>query len=507
MRLGMSILSRYLLRVHVVPFVFALSALTSVMLLNQIARRLKDLIGKGLPWSVIVEVFALSIPFIVAMTLPMAVLVTVLYTMSRLTADNEITALRASGISLHHIARPLLVAGLFVVGVSFLFSDQVLPRSNHRLRTLLTDITRTKPSFAIDDQVINEVKRGQIFLRAGRIDRSTYLMRDVSIYDVGDNNRKRVTYADSAYMAFDPNGEDLYLTLFDGTMHESDRANDDAFQLVEFRQDRVRVEGVANTFDRTLTDSFKGDREMGVCEMDSVITMARKEIIRASAEARAVERNSLRGLVGLASLPFSPPEPQFEERAYCRWWDQAMALIRRDTMPEQSDAIETVGEDTELIPIGEAAADATQETDRVPPSLGSTSRIHSARVLWDRVRSGRIREANYLVEVHKKYAIAVASIIFVLVGIPAALRFPRGGVGLVIGFSLVVFSIYYVGLIAGESVANRLIIPPFWSMWTPNVVFAVIGVITLWRARTTSSTARGGSVLDRFTTAFRRAAS
>src|SRR2546425_2450849 len=75
-------LSRYLLRQHLAPLGFALAALTALMLLNQIAKQFGSLVGKGLPWGVILEVFVLSIPFIVAVTLPMAVLVAVLHVRS-----------------------------------------------------------------------------------------------------------------------------------------------------------------------------------------------------------------------------------------------------------------------------------------------------------------------------------------------------------------------------------------------------------------------------------------
>ncbi len=75
----MKILTGYLLREHVGPFVAALGVLTGLMLLNQLAKRFGELVGKGLPWHLIAQVFGLSIPFIVAMTMPMAVLVAVLY--------------------------------------------------------------------------------------------------------------------------------------------------------------------------------------------------------------------------------------------------------------------------------------------------------------------------------------------------------------------------------------------------------------------------------------------
>src|SRR6266404_4471682 len=99
-------ISRYLLRQHVAPLGFALAALTSLMLIQQVAKQLSGLLGKGLPTGVIIEVFVLSLPFIVAVTLPMAVLVAVLQVFTRLAGDNEITALQAGGVSVMRPASP-----------------------------------------------------------------------------------------------------------------------------------------------------------------------------------------------------------------------------------------------------------------------------------------------------------------------------------------------------------------------------------------------------------------
>src|SRR5262245_13072650 len=136
------ILSRYILRQHIPPLAYALAALTFAMLVNQIAKQFGNFVGKGLPWGVVFEVFALSIPFIVAMTLPMAVLVAVLYAFSHLAADNEITAMKASGVSVARLLRPVVGGATFVGLIAFAWNDQVLPRSNHELRTLLMDIQR-----------------------------------------------------------------------------------------------------------------------------------------------------------------------------------------------------------------------------------------------------------------------------------------------------------------------------------------------------------------------------
>ncbi|HYL81414.1 MAG TPA: LptF/LptG family permease, partial [Candidatus Acidoferrum sp.] len=228
------ILSRYLLRQHLAPLGFALGALTALLLLNQVAKQFGQLVGKGLPWGVILEVFVLSIPFIVAMTIPMAVLVAVLHTVSRLAQDNEITAMKAGGVSMGALLRPLLGGATILAVLAFVWNDQLLPRSNHRLRTLLVDIQRKKPSFALKEEAINEVVPGQFFLRAARIDPATNRLTDVTIYELGDAERRRIVVADSGRMAYTPGGTDLYLTLMDGDIREVKRAEPLQFQRTFF---------------------------------------------------------------------------------------------------------------------------------------------------------------------------------------------------------------------------------------------------------------------------------
>jgi lipopolysaccharide export system permease protein len=107
----------------------------------------------------------------------------------------------------------------------------------------------------------------------------------------------------------------------------------------------------------------------------------------------------------------------------------------------------------------------------------------------ERVRQARVRAAHFLVEIHKKYVIATACMVFVLVGVPVAIRFPRGGMGLVIGVSLAIFAVYYIGLIAGESLADRLAAPP-WILWTPNALFTLAGLALLYVAHRSGVTRR-----------------
>ncbi|MBA3673235.1 MAG: LptF/LptG family permease, partial [Gemmatimonadaceae bacterium] len=125
---------------------------------------------------------------------------------------------------------------------------------------------------------------------------------------------------------------------------------------------------------------------------------------------------------------------------------------------------------------------------------GETARAAEARLRLD---IATLQRNRFDIEIHKKFSLAVACLIFVIVGAPIAVRFPSGGVGLVIGVSLVVFAVYYVGLIGGESLANKGIVPPFWAMWGTNVIMTLLGLVMLLRMGRDSNTGRGGSLGDR----------
>jgi lipopolysaccharide export system permease protein len=417
------ILSRYILRQHLPPLGYALAALTFAMLINQVAKQFGNFVGKGLPWHVVLEVFLLSIPFIVAMTLPMAVLVAVLYAFSHLAADNEVTALKASGVSVGQLLAPV-VGGAALMGlIALLWNDQVLPRSNHRLRTLLVDIQRKKPTFQLKEQVINEVVAGQFFLRAARIDAVANTLNDVTIYDLEDPERRRIITADSGRMAYTPGGNDLYLTLRDGEVHEVKRNEPDRFNRTFYHTNRIKVAGVGNELERTQNDTYRGDREMTICAMLQVVAQAQQDMQRTRREAAAVAAADLRRALKLEALPLPLPDTAAApvRSLYCRLAG-AIARLR----PKTAEAA-----------IVQRAT--TQQQTSMPTAFDQ------------RLRAARQRAAVYQVEVQKKFAISAACVIFALLGLPLAIRFPRGGVGLVIGTSLAVFSIYYVGLIGGEA--------------------------------------------------------
>ena len=576
----MKIINKYVLKEHVGPLVFALTALTSLLLLNYIAKRFGDLVGKGLGWNVIGEFFMLSVPFTVAMTLPMAVLVSTLYAFSRLAAENEITALKASGVGMTRVLVPVLFGATGLAVFMLFFNDQVLPRANHRLSTLQQDIARKKPTFALKSQVINEVSPGKLSLKADYIDQATSWLHVVTIYDLSDPVRRRTIYADSGRMELV--GDDLQLTLYSGNMQEVPKSDVTQLQRLFYDVDRIRVRGVVNELNRSdSTNTYKGDREMSVCEMqkeyatheldfavarftlEHALTSATRELTTGATATQLPATTSMPPSAGLNEassqagytvLPpgFKPKPARTIGRVYCDLLKKVSktkmpplvktasaaelpAMLRQQPAAQQPQ--DTAGRrppPRRILMGGSTAAPAppanpappAARTDTVQPSpaiapvqipaasgMGSgfvppKGSVSSAVGALDvagtidasrsRMRENRDQMTRYGVEIQKKFALSAACIVFVLIGAPIALRFPRGGVGLVIGVSLVVFAIYYVGLIAGESLADRNFLSPFWAMWAANVILTIVGLILLARMGREGATSRGGDLTEFF---------
>ncbi len=263
----MRILSRYILREHAGPLVFALTALTSLLLLQYVARQLDKLVGKGLPWRVIGEFLLLSLPFTIAMTLPMAVLVATLHAFGRLASEHEVTAFKASGVRVRTLMRPVLGASLFLSALMLFFNDQVLPRANHRLSILLTDIVSVRPTVGLRPQSLTKVTE-TFYIKAGWLDDASNRMKNVEIHDVSNSAQRKSVWADSGTFTLSPDSVDLQLVLFDGETLEFPQGDARKLQRTSFRQQVLKVQDMARGFSATgAQGQFKGEREQGICEL------------------------------------------------------------------------------------------------------------------------------------------------------------------------------------------------------------------------------------------------
>ncbi|MBL0170170.1 MAG: LptF/LptG family permease [Gemmatimonadaceae bacterium] len=570
----MKLVTRYVVREHVGPLVFALSALTSLLMLQYVARQLANLAGKGLPWKAIAQFFVLSLPFTVAMTLPMAVLVATLYAFGRMAAEHEITAFKASGVRVRSLMFPVLVCAFLLSLVMVAFNDQVLPRANHRLRILQQDIARTKPTLALRDQVLNAITE-QFFMRVARSDAATNRMWDVVIYDLTKGPERKTIYADSGLFLLAPNGKDLQLMLYDGRSQEFVKGDARRFQRTYFRSQVVQVRGITQNFESSRSDMYKGDREMSVCEMDQKYrtsameyTRIRKEyimyasrLVKAGTKTIKAPRDrpareklaqfycvTLPSLLGVKAAhaqgvgdsgsqppvqqppvqqppvqqppvqqqpvqqpPVQPPAGQQQPPV------QQQPTVQQPVPPTPSPVAQpgvvpapVPGQPTPGAPVTQARADSAlgiapstgvQPAPVPAPALPSnidTTELYRGSMMAANMQLTESRESldSLAVEIHKKFALSFACLVFVLFGPPIALRFPRGGVGVTLGVSIVVFGLYYVCLMAGEALADKGRLPASVAMWIANVIFTLVGIMMLWRVESTTDSSRGGGLRE-----------
>lgn len=459
MRTG--VLARYLIRVHIGPFLFSLTAITGLIVVNSVAQRVDALVGKGLPWSVLGEFVLLSLPHTIALSLPMSVLVSVLYAFSQLSTSNEITAMAAGGVRPLRIMFPVLGLGIIGAGVMFYFNDTVLPESNHQLKNLLLDIGRKSPTLDLREQVVNELRAGtginRYFLTADRIDHEASTLVNVTIFDANDPMRQRTTYAASGEMAFDSARTDLYLTLHDGFVHEVQRDREGGFNRLYFDKQIVPLRGVGNELERRVGGSDRSDREMGF-DLLAENAASRKEQL----ESTLAENHE----VSLEAVRYALNRPSDADSAW------VVPPRRRSSAPGLPQA-------TYL------------SQDGTTQQFVTTTRARAARVAALEQSINRFE-----VEIHKKLAIAVACLVFTLLGPPLALRFPTGGVGFVVTGSAVIFFVYWVGLLSGEALADRRVADPAVTMWLGNAIMFALGVFLVSRMGRAGGTNRGGGGLS-----------
>lgn len=425
----MRILSRYILREHLGPFVFSLAVLTFLFLMQHLIEILDLVIGKGLQVDVVVELFILNLAWMVALTVPMAVLVAVLMAFGRLSHDGEVTALRASGVSVIRLLFPVLLAGIVVAAGLVYFNDRILPEFNYRAKTLMMDIRVKRPALALRAGVFVESVPGYT-LYLENVDPSSSRVEGITIVqylNFAPPNPPRVIRAEWGLMWFDEDGETLNLDLRNGTITEIRKGES---RVQDFRKFKTFLVIEGTKLQRSQS-SVRGDRELSIADM----------------RARVAQRDSsaARNTQDLATMP-----APFIDR-----------VVRGNAveLPDRGRALRT--------------------RERVVAAHKALlSRLESR----ERNRSFFLRQASkYRVEIHKKFSIPFACIAFILIGVPLGVMIRRGGAVLSFGIALAFFLLYWASLILGEDLADRRLMAPWISMWLPNILVTAGGILLLIR--------------------------
>jgi lipopolysaccharide export system permease protein len=229
----MRILRNYILSECVLPFFLALGVLTCVFLLGNLIQLVNLVINKGVSLAVIGKVFLLSVPLLLGYTLPLACLVGITLAFSRLSADNEIIAIRASGIYLLKLLMPLLAVGIVFSFFLFILTDRIIPYAYHEQRVMLKTLGSRNPTALLEPGVfITSFEKQILFIH--RIDDNKFF--NITIYQPQANGKPtRTITAKRGEFSPVPGKDQIILKLIDGTSDEPDLQNPNNFYKLNFQ--------------------------------------------------------------------------------------------------------------------------------------------------------------------------------------------------------------------------------------------------------------------------------
>jgi lipopolysaccharide export system permease protein len=425
----MKILTRYILKEHVGPFLFAFFTITFLLIIDFVPKIVNHVLDKDLPVSVVLELIGLNLAWMVALSVPMSVLVATLMAFGRLTADFEITAIKTSGVNMLRVLVPLLVAGGVISVLMIQFSDKVLPDLNRRARLLRSDISVMRPTLVFRSGIfISDIPGYLIYIE--KIDHATSRVEGVRITDTKDPDKPQIVVADSGYLASTDNGRNMRFTLYDGEMHTLDTKDPNNYHKVDFKQQVINIT-VAGSELRRTDSNYRTDREMPIKMMQEHVDRARAAVI-----------------------PFRRRIIQSLNAKLLRLFSDSAAPVVPDTL-SYSAAIAAVKNDAQGL-------------------LNIVRRSRQQIEAQQRVMN------KYTIEIYKKYSIPVASLAFILIGAPLGVLSKRGGMGTAIAISILLFIVYWAFLIGGEDLADRGLVSPFWAMWGANILIGGVGLYLLY---------------------------
>ena len=200
----MYILSKYIIRQHIGPFLFGLFVIILIFILNLIFSELGNILNKGLDFVIIFEFFVLNLAWIVTLAVPMGVLMSCLMAFGRISADNEITALKSNGISLYHIIYPVIIIAAGITFCLMWYENNVLPDANHRLKLLSRDITIKRPTLNLEaGYLYQDIPNISIMVDHLIEKEGESLVKNILIHDLSDPGMNRSIFANNGRIIID----------------------------------------------------------------------------------------------------------------------------------------------------------------------------------------------------------------------------------------------------------------------------------------------------------------
>ena len=420
-----------------------------ILLMQNVWKYIDDLIGKGLEWTVIVEIAFYIIPTLVPLALPLAILLSSLMAFGKLGETYELTALKSAGISLYKIMRPLFITVCLIAVAAFFFSNHVIPYSNMKFKTLLYDIMNKKLALNIREGVFfNEIEGYSI--KVNKKSNEGRDLEDVLIYDHSQRmGNTKVIKAARGSMYSSENNRYLYLELFDGYSYEEMNPKDPKkrvelpFTRSSFKEEKIR-------FDMASFQLERSDKE------------------RYSNVAQFMNIKQLQQSEDSLSKAIDLKREEFKDKLYSYYSFQ-------DTLPSLSLA--------SIAPfnINDLNSRKRKRLKKSASSLVRTSKSYIYNTKRNlKYKKKKLTKAK--IEWHRKFTLSFACVVLFLIGAPLGAIIRKGGMGMPVLISILFFLIYHISSITGEKSAYQYVLSVPEGMWVSSLILTPLGLFFTYKA-------------------------
>jgi lipopolysaccharide export system permease protein len=447
------------------PLVLTFFFVIFVLLMQFLWKYIDDLIGKGLGWDIISEFLLYTSASLVPLAMPLAILLASLMTFGNLAENLELLAFKSSGISLVRIMAPVMVISALISIGAFLFANNVMPVTNLKMRSLLYDIQQQRPELTIKPGVFDNTLEGYS-IRIGDRDSKTSLLKDILIFDHTEKQGNiRVTVADSGYMRMSADEKHLLLTLYNGRSYfemQKDKKENRHIKSYPLRRDQFQhqemiIEMTGFGLNRTDENLFRNSYSMlNLSQLQHFDDSLTEEIniildkFHNTLEASLVEK----------------PRSLLIKREF----------LSRDTAEAEKEVKELV---IQQLHVDSAYSELNQLERRraITQAINNartnksviTSNVGTADWKWSRLR-------RYQIEIHRKFTLSFLCLIFFFIGAPLGAIIRKGGLGMPVIVSVLLFLVYHVISMMGEKFVRESILPPFVGMWISTAILVPVSI-------------------------------
>ncbi len=448
-----------MIKSYIGPFVFTFFITVFILLMQFIWKYVDEFVGKGIEWDIMMELFGYASINFIPMALPLAILLSSIMTFGNLGEYFELTALKSSGISLYRIMYPLIIFVSILSIVAFLFSNYVLPVANLKFYSLLFDVRSQRPEIIIKPGIFyNGIDDYIIRVKSKNLDNKMFY--DVMIYDHTDRRgNTSVLIADSGIMALSPNKDYLFVQLFHGKKYEeiieegSNWTVNFSHQIQKFDEQKVKIALSGFTFSRSDESLFKEHyRMLNIVQLKKTIDSLNEKynefktnyanVVSQSAFFKAYVQDSLKQIFK-DTLNFTDIFKRFSKNE----WNEIVSMALINARNQQS------------------FVQISNEEDESKKS-------------WI---------ARHQIELHQKFTLSFACIVFFFIGAPLGAIIRRGGFGTPVVISVLLFILYYIISLSGEKFSKELVIPAWQGVWLSSAVLFPLGILLTYKAITDST--------------------